>query len=291
MRFTRRLVALTLLAAGLAAVPDATAETSEVPATTPAAQPTTPAATTPPAIEDPLPGVADYATAARTAAAPGDVARALRRQQLFLTVAQTKSVQRRLHVAADGIWGSGTVDGARRYQRRHRLAITGSANVETLRRMGLKVARRFEARLWAARARARKTPASKQTPAAASVRAAEALRISRTAYGVPYRFGGTTTAGFDCSGLVQWAYRRAGVSLPRRSFEMYRKGFAITKGAIRPGDLVFFDAAGPGASHVGIVATKTTAISATSSSGVVEHDISTGYWALHYVGARRVAAR
>ncbi len=279
MRSTRRLVVLTLLATGLAGAADA------------APTPTTPTATTPPVVEDPLPGVTDYATAARTAAAPGDVARALRRQQLFLTVAQTKSVQRRLHVAVDGVWGSDTVDGARRYQRRHGLAVTGSANVETLHKMGLKVARRFEARLWAARARARKTPASKQTPAAASVRAAEALRISRTAYGVPYRWGGTTTSGFDCSGLIQWAYRRAGLTLPRRSYDMYRRGYAITKGAIRPGDLVFFNAAGPGASHVGIVASRTTAVSATSSSGVVEHDISTGYWAQHYVGARRVAAR
>ncbi|HET9614649.1 MAG TPA: C40 family peptidase, partial [Candidatus Limnocylindrales bacterium] len=115
--------------------------------------------------------------------------------------------------------------------------------------------------------------------------------IARTAVGVPYLTAGTTLAGFDCSGLVQWAYRRAGRSLPRRSFDQYRRGFAITKGALRPGDLVFFNAAGPGASHVGIVATRTTAISATSSSGVVEHDIAHGYWAQHYVGARRIAAR
>ena len=99
----------------------------------------------------------------------------------------------------------------------------------------------------------------------------------------------STLRGFDCSGLVQWAYRRAGHELPRRSFEQYRRGWAVAKGAIRPGDLVFFDAAGPGASHVGIVATRTTAISATSSSGVVEHDIARGYWAQHYVGARRLA--
>jgi cell wall-associated NlpC family hydrolase len=71
---------------------------------------------------------------------------------------------------------------------------------------------------------------------------------------------------------------------------MYRRGWAVTKGAIRPGDLVFFDAAGPGASHVGIVVTRTTAISATTSSGVAIHDIARGYWAQHYVGARRLAA-
>lgn len=218
-------------------------------------------------------------------AAPGDVARALRRQQLFLSVAQTKTVQRRLHIAADGIWGSDTVTAMRKYQRQRSLAITGSANVESLRAMRLRVADRFEASLWAARG------AKRRTPAAPSTRAAKALRTARTGIGAPYLAAGTTKAGFDCSGLVQWAYADAGLALPRRSFEMYRRGYAITKGAIRPGDLVFFDAAGPGASHVGIVATRTTAISATSSSGVVEHDISRGYWAQHYVGARRVAAR
>lgn len=221
---------------------------------------------------------------AAAAAAPGDVAKALCRQQLFLTVAQTKSVQRRLHVGADGIWGSKTVTAARRYERRRGLAVTGAANVETLRAMRLGVADRFEAQLWAARAAARRAPAS------ASPTAAKALRVARTALGTPYREAGKSTAGFDCSGLVQWAYRRAGVSLPRRSFDMYRRGVAITKGALRPGDLVFFDAAGPGASHVGVAASRTTAVSATSSSGVVEHDIAHGYWSEHYVGARRISA-
>ncbi|MBO9532055.1 MAG: C40 family peptidase [Solirubrobacteraceae bacterium] len=218
-------------------------------------------------------------------AAPGDVARELRRQQLFLTVAQTKSVQRRIHVRADGDWGSATVDAMRRFQRRRGLAVRGYANVESLRAMRLRVADRFEAQLWAARDAVRRKP----TPPAASALGASALRWSRTALGVPYVGGGHSLAGFDCSGLVSWAFAKAGRELPRRSYEMYQRGWAVTKGAIRPGDLVFFDAAGPGASHVGIVVTRTTAISATTSSGVAVHDIAHGYWARHYVGARRLA--
>jgi peptidoglycan DL-endopeptidase CwlO len=219
-------------------------------------------------------------------AAPGDVARALRRQQLFLTTAQTKTVQRRIHVRADGDWGSNTVTAMRRFQRRRHLAVTGSANVESLRAMHLRVADRFEARLWADRAAANR----RRTPAASSATAAAALRWARTRLGTPYLFGGRTIGGFDCSGLVLWSYRHAGLRLPRTSFAMYRRGWAVTKGAIRPGDLVFFDAAGPGASHVGLVVSRTTAISATSSSGVAIHDIARGYWAQHYVGARRLAA-
>jgi cell wall-associated NlpC family hydrolase len=219
-------------------------------------------------------------------AAPGDVARALRRQQLFLTTAQTKSVQRRIHVRDDGDWGSNTVTAMRRYQRRHRVAVTGSANVESLRAMHLRVADRFEARLWADRDAARRRP----NVTAPSETAASAVRWAYSRLGTPYLAAGMTPAGFDCSGLVLWSYGHAGLQLPRRSYEMYQRGWAITKGALRPGDLVFFDAAGPGASHVGIAVSAATAISATTSSGVAVHDIARGYWAQHYVGARRLAA-
>ncbi|MDO9352542.1 MAG: NlpC/P60 family protein [Solirubrobacteraceae bacterium] len=233
-----------------------------------------------------VPTASVTAAAASAATAPGDVSRELRRQQLFLTVAQTKSVQRRIDVRADGDWGSKTVDAMRRYQRRHRLAVTGSANVESLRRMRLAVADRFEAQLWAARSAARRGP----TPTSASKLASTALRTARTALGTPYRDGGRTTSGFDCSGLVHWAFAHAGRTLPRTSQAMYKRGWAVTKATVRPGDLVFFDSAGRGASHVGIVVSRTTAISATTSSGVAIHDIATGYWADHYVGARRLAA-
>jgi cell wall-associated NlpC family hydrolase len=55
---------------------------------------------------------------------------------------------------------------------------------------------------------------------------------------------------------------------------------------VQAGDLVFFNANGPGASHVGIATSNSTAISATTH-GVMEHSISDSYWGSHYVGARR----
>jgi cell wall-associated NlpC family hydrolase len=80
---------------------------------------------------------------------------------------------------------------------------------------------------------------------------------------------------------------QAGITLPRTSFAQFGVGSPVDRNAIQPGDLVFFDADGPGASHVGIATSGSTAISATAH-GVREHAIFDAYWGSHYVGARRV---
>ncbi len=72
-------------------------------------------------------------------------------------------------------------------------------------------------------------------------------------------------------------------------FDQYTMGEPVERDAIQPGDLVFFDTAGPGASDVGIATGPTTVVSATSSRGVVEHETFDDYWGAHYVGARRLA--
>ena len=79
---------------------------------------------------------------------------------------------------------------------------------------------------------------------------------------------------------------QVGIQLPRTSFEQASAGVHVDRAAIQAGDLVFFDANGPGASHVGIATSNSTAISATTH-GVREHSISDSYWGPHYVGARR----
>jgi len=58
--------------------------------------------------------------------------------------------------------------------------------------------------------------------------------------GVPYRYGGTSPSGFDCSGLVQYSYRAAGIKVPRTSGEQYKTARAISLTEAVPGDLLFF---------------------------------------------------
>jgi cell wall-associated NlpC family hydrolase len=59
-------------------------------------------------------------------------------------------------------------------------------------------------------------------------------------YGAPYRYGGTTPAGVDCSGLIQALFQRAGVRLPRTVAQQYQSGQPVERGELRFGDVVFF---------------------------------------------------
>jgi peptidoglycan DL-endopeptidase CwlO len=73
----------------------------------------------------------------------------------------------------------------------------------------------------------------------AAVRASAVSR-ALSKLGAPYVWGATGPSAFDCSGLVDWAYRSVGVSLPRTSQEQSDFGIPVSKNALRPGDLVFF---------------------------------------------------
>ncbi len=78
------------------------------------------------------------------------------------------------------------------------------------------------------------------------------LDSARDLVGTPYRFGGTTPKGFDCSGFVRYNARAAGTDLPRTAREQYSATKAVDKEELRPGDLVFFNTRGRGVGHVGI---------------------------------------
>ena len=68
-------------------------------------------------------------------------------------------------------------------------------------------------------------------------RAAKAVRAALSQRGVPYLWGGTTPAGFDCSGFTRWAYRQAGLELPRLAQEQDTAGFRVSQAQLQPGDL------------------------------------------------------
>lgn len=119
----------------------------------------------------------------------------------------------------------------------------------------------------------RAEPASLTVPAGGTDARAEAvLAAARSVLGTPYVWGGASpSAGFDCSGLVQWAYRQAGINLPRTTAEQIRSGIAVDPYELRPGDLVFSRGGRPvrDYGHVGIYAGDNKIIIAPYSGEVV----------------------
>lgn len=97
----------------------------------------------------------------------------------------------------------------------------------------------------------RSTKTSRSARAFAA-RARKVLSRGSSLKGVPYRYGGTTPRGFDCSGFTSYVYRKAGVKLPRTSSAQRRYAKKVSRANARPGDLVFFHNSSGRVYHVGI---------------------------------------
>ncbi|WP_027500043.1 C40 family peptidase [Rhodococcus sp. UNC363MFTsu5.1] len=93
-------------------------------------------------------------------------------------------------------------------------------------------------------------PAGAISPNAVVSHGQRALDAAQTKIGAPYVWGATGPDSFDCSGLVQWAYRQAGVSVPRTTYDQINGGTPVGKGDLQPGDVVLFY----GTEHVGLYA-------------------------------------
>lgn len=131
---------------------------------------------------------------------------------------------------------------------------------------------------------------SKTSSAVAQSKAKKVVKTARSQLGKKYVWGGESPrTGFDCSGLVWWAFRQHGIYLPRISWRQYHVGRTVRR-HLAPGDLVFFRSSlGKGRYHVGIFAGGSSFIHAPQTGSVVRvESISTSKWRGRFVGARRV---
>jgi cell wall-associated NlpC family hydrolase len=113
-----------------------------------------------------------------------------------------------------------------------------------------------------------------------------AAAIALKAVGVPYRWGGASPAGgFDCSGLVYWAYGRLGIELPHSSYALYDIGRQVPRSRMKAGDLLFFSGLG----HMGMYIGRGRMVHAPHSGRLVEVvGLGRSSYGGRLVGVRRV---
>lgn len=122
----------------------------------------------------------------------------------------------------------------------------------------------------------------------------QVVDTAKTFRGTPYRYGGTTRAGMDCSALVYQSFRSVGVTLPRSTADQIKIGKKISRNKLQKGDVVFFATGNRKrkVTHTGIV-TQTGRgniqfIHASTSLGVTEDNIFSNYWSGKFLQGRRV---
>jgi peptidoglycan DL-endopeptidase CwlO len=109
--------------------------------------------------------------------------------------------------------------------------------------------------------------------------------IALSQLGTPYVWAGSAPGGFDCSGLVMWAYAQVGVSLPHSSYAQYGFGVPVSRDQLQAGDLVFFDGLG----HVGIYIGNGQFVHAPHTGDVVKiSSLDESWYSATFVGARRI---
>ena len=145
-----------------------------------------------------------------------------------------------LNDRADGIFGKNTEAAVRRYQSKNGLSADGVAGSATTSRVGKEV-----------------------------LRILAVVDAAKQHLGLPYAYDGTSPAtGFDCSGLTQYAFAKAGITIPRVSYEQATSGVSVPRAELRIGDLVAFNSP---VSHVGIYVGGGRFIHSPKSGDVVKY--------------------
>ena len=115
------------------------------------------------------------------------------------------------------------------------------------------------------------------------------VSVAESVLGSPYRYGGSSPKGFDCSGLVYYSHNKLGISVPRTTGQQARHASNLSLNEIEPGDVLFFRIYGNGISHVGIYTGNNQFIHAPKTGKYVSHaSINDPFWRERLVKAGRL---
>jgi len=114
------------------------------------------------------------------------------------------------------------------------------------------------------------------------------VALSKRYLGAPYRWGGESPKGFDCSGFLNYIFEQTGIDLPRTTFAMFAAGTPVPNDQLQAGDVVFFQTVSPGPSHAGVYLGDGRFIHASSGQRrVTITTMAEPYYTARYLGARR----
>jgi len=122
------------------------------------------------------------------------------------------------------------------------------------------------------------------TSASEESRNATAARLATRYLGAPYVWAGSSPSGFDCSGLVMYAFGQVGVAIPHNAAQQFRLGTPVDRGRLIPGDVVFFNQL----RHNGIYLGDGRFVHSTKPGGVKIARLDDDWFRTRWVGARRL---
>jgi len=194
----------------------------------------------------------------------------------------------------DGVFGQETERAVSAFQRDQNIKITGvvtSSTWRALKNIKGKVAGKTEKKI--EESKAYSTPKSgklvkNHTLFLDKKMVPQIIKTAKSYMGTPYVFGGSTPAGFDCSGFLQFIFEKNGIMIPRLADEQYLLGEKKSKRDLVPGDLVFFSTYADGASHCGLYLGDDKFIHTSASKGVRVDELSDGYWQPKFLGGKHI---